>query len=135
MKIYVITSGCYSDYTIEAVTDDKEKAEFFKLKYSTEYKEAYIEELDTDDYKIEGKPDKLYWKVNLYKKEKPDARCFLSGKERFIVQGTYGHLCESVVIAKTEEQAIKITRDKYAQYLYEKMERERDALDAVINKE
>ena len=132
MKIYVITSGCYSDYEINAVTDNKEKAEFLRLKFSNEFEDANIEEYDTDEYSIEGKPDTFYWKVNLYKKDKPDVRCFLSGKEKFTVFNNRVHLCEAVVRAKTEEQAIKIARDKYAQYLYEKMESEKKELDDLL---
>ena len=29
MKIYVVTSGCYSDYSIEDVFLDKKKAQYF----------------------------------------------------------------------------------------------------------
>lgn len=54
MKVYVITSGEYSDYGICAVTLDKEQAELLKVRYSDKWDEAYIEEYDTDDYKIEA---------------------------------------------------------------------------------
>lgn len=57
MKIYVITSGEYSDYGIVAVFTDFEKAKLFcaahnlQERYSYDY---YIETYDTDDYNIES---------------------------------------------------------------------------------
>jgi hypothetical protein len=48
-KVYVITSGCYSDYHICAVTLDPQKAKVLKEFYSrTEYDEPAIEEYDAD---------------------------------------------------------------------------------------
>lgn len=58
MKVYVITSGEYSDYGICAVTLDKEQAELLKIRYSDKYDTAYIEEYDTDNYKMEA--DDIY---------------------------------------------------------------------------
>ena len=45
MKVYVVTSGCYSDYRIEDVFINKEKAEEF-IKW---YNDCTIEEYDTSD--------------------------------------------------------------------------------------
>lgn len=129
MKVYVITSGCYSDYHIDAVTDDKEKAEFLKLKFSDEYDEANIEEYDTDKYQVEGLPNQLYWKVIVFKKSKPIIRPMLSGEVKFLVYNDNHELCEAVVIAKTKEQALKIVRDKYAQYLSEKLDLEMSKME------
>ena len=48
-KVYVITSGCYSDYHICAVTLDPQKAKVLKEFYSRkEYDEPDIEEYDAD---------------------------------------------------------------------------------------
>ena len=46
MKIYVITSGEYSDYKIDAVTLDKEDAE----RMVNVFPQEQIEEYDTDDF-------------------------------------------------------------------------------------
>lgn len=51
MKTYVVTSGCYSDYHIDAVFTVKEKAEEY-VKYNahnTYWNEMRIEEYDTSD--------------------------------------------------------------------------------------
>ena len=86
MKIYIITSGCYSDYHIDAVTDDKEKAEFLKLKYSNEYDPANIEEYDTDEYSVEGIHNMklFYWKVSIFKRNSL-VYPYLSGEQCFNV--------------------------------------------------
>lgn len=53
MKVYVVTYGEYSDYTIQGVTLDKEVAEEYVKKYNTDsisYSEARIEVYNTDDF-------------------------------------------------------------------------------------
>lgn len=51
MKVYIVTSGEYSDYRIDKVFTDKEKAEDFAKRASTNnYGEDYdVEEYDTED--------------------------------------------------------------------------------------
>jgi len=49
MKIYIITRGDYSDYTICGATLDKDRAELLRRFYSTRYDQANIEEYETDD--------------------------------------------------------------------------------------
>ena len=46
MKVYIITSGEYSDYSIDAVTLDKEEAE----RMVNVFPQESIEEYDTDDF-------------------------------------------------------------------------------------
>ena len=53
MKVYVVTYGEYSDYTIEGVTLDKEVAEEYVKKYNTasdSYSEARVEIYNTDNF-------------------------------------------------------------------------------------
>lgn len=61
MKVYVITSGEYSDYQINAVTLSKEKAEQIcaMLNGSNGYRSdtAIIEEYDTDEIQCETNED------------------------------------------------------------------------------
>lgn len=49
MKIYVITSGSYSDYHICAVATDLDTAAELRELHTTKYDEAHIEEFDTDE--------------------------------------------------------------------------------------
>lgn len=131
MLIYVITKGCYSDYHIAAVTDDKEKAEFLKMKFSDEYDAAEIEEYDTDNYSVEGIQNMklFYWKV-LINNGDSMVYPYLSGNQYFKVYDTG---IQAVVIARTKEQAIKIVRDKYAQYLSEQAEKQVDNIFKVFD--
>ena len=56
MKIYVVTSGCYSDYGIRGVFLDKEKAELYCKYHSGCYDDFRVEEYDTaDEYEPEEK--------------------------------------------------------------------------------
>ena len=131
MKIYVITKGCYSYYHIVAVTDDLSKAEFLKLKFSDEYDAADIEEYDTDEYSVEGIQNMklFYWKV-LINYGGSMVYPYLSGNQYFKVYDTG---IQAVVIARTKEQAIKIVRDKYAQYLSEQAEKQIDNIFKVFD--
>lgn len=55
MKIYIVTSGCYSDYQIEAVFETKEKAEIYcATKNKSRYDDYRIEVFETSDDDIEG---------------------------------------------------------------------------------
>ena len=41
---YVVTKGCYSDYHIVGVTDDKDRAEHLKQFFTTDDEPAEVEE-------------------------------------------------------------------------------------------
>ena len=46
MKVYVVTTGCYSDYSIDKIFTDRQKAENYK---EWTYDANEIEEYDTED--------------------------------------------------------------------------------------
>ena len=48
MKVYVLTSGCYSDYHIIGVTLSEDTAKEIVRKIDSTWDEVYIEEYDTD---------------------------------------------------------------------------------------
>ena len=53
MKVYIVTSGEYSDYGIEAVFSTREMAEkYIATNNTTDYPYDYIEEYDIDSDKI-----------------------------------------------------------------------------------
>lgn len=59
MKVYIVTSGCYSDYHIDAVCLDKDQAErLAQAIYG--WDEGHVAEWDTDDFKIIDDGMKLY---------------------------------------------------------------------------
>lgn len=122
MKVYVITSGEYSDYQINAVTLDKKQALLLKAKYSDDWDEACIEEYDTDDYKIEvGEGYKPMWAVEFYSNE--INRCYTIACKNYKHGSACKHSFDNgitvFVEAKDEEHARKIAKDMYMKMLSE----------------
>ena len=115
MKIYVITKGCYSDYHICSVTEDKEKAKILVEKFSDTYDTANIEEYDTEDTNEVLKFKNAY--ICWYYSESKEIKIGSSGFDYFDKEvisfrdGLYTH-----VLANTEEDALKIASDKFAKY-------------------
>ena len=121
-KAYVITSGCYSDYHICAVTLDEHKAEELKKVYEkTEWDEVSIEE-----YEIDAHYDRLMngYKVYLVQFNR-NGNIHSVGSDRSpedenIYETWCGYSLNVLVWAKDEESAIKIAAEKRAKYLAEK---------------
>ena len=55
MKIYIVTSGCYSDYGINAVFTNKELAEKYCTAHSKYPEEYFIEEYEADSEVCDAK--------------------------------------------------------------------------------
>lgn len=128
MKVYVLTKGEYSDYSIYAVVDDKAKAELLKEALSDEYDEANIEEYDTEDANIDG-----YLKC---------AECYLASQDistdqiEFRKTPRYNSISDSSVWERENNEgktilmtfiyedrsdyAFKIAADRFAKYKAEK---------------
>ena len=121
-KAYVITTGCYSDYHICAVSLDLHKAEALKKFYEkTEWDEVYIEE-----YEIDVHYDRLMsgYELRLVQFDSDgsihhigDAR---SPEDENIYETWNGRLLNVLVWAKDKESAAKIAAEKRAMYLAEK---------------
>lgn len=123
MKVYVITSGEYSDYGIRAVTLDKEQAELLRARYSDGWDEAHIEEYETDNYKIEVSEDyKPMWVVDFYF-DGDIRRCNIVAigkyKHGYIRKGAWDVTPKVFVEAEDEEHAKKIAKDIYMKWLAE----------------
>ena len=63
MTVYVLVSGSYSDYHIECVTLDKEKAEKLCDLHQDNWDPWSIEEYDTDAVDVLVRPDKYTFGV------------------------------------------------------------------------
>ena len=121
-KAYVITSGCYSDYHICAVTLDKSKAKELKTFYEkTEWDDVFIEE-----YEIDAHYDRL---MNGHECRMVQFDCdgsvhyvgdARSPKKENIYETWNGRFVNVLVWAKDKESAIKIAAEKRAKYLAEK---------------
>lgn len=114
MKIYIVTSGEYSDYGIDAVFSTKEKADEYIQQHGTDY---HIEEYDLDEEVI--KYTRL-WRIEFnisdgmfheacvrdYKQEVVRDTCNV---EQYL-QGTYINF---YVDADTMDKAVKIASERF----------------------
>lgn len=66
MKVYIVTSGEYSDYHIDAVFTDKKKAETYYSAHNSEGYPYFIEVYDIDKYGISA-PCGVYEYIYEYK--------------------------------------------------------------------
>lgn len=120
MKVYVLTSGEYSDYGIECVVLEKEKAE--RLVKAHPY--WMIEEYDTDDVQIF---EKYVYRVQLF----DDGSCHvyedsisrwtkiqLNQVFRYGLGRVRGQYWQVYVEAQDSEHAKKIAYDLIAEYKY-----------------
>lgn len=124
MKVYVITKGEYSSYMICAVTLDEEQAELLKIEYSDTYDEAYIEEYDTDNCKIEVSNDyKPMWNVEFWCHNNEITRCYKVSHDNVrhgeIYASKWLNETHVFVEAEGEEYAKKIATDIYMKWLAE----------------
>lgn len=123
MKVYVVTSGIYSDYHIVAVFDDKRKAEVFCAADNDKNKghriwgdTCYIEEYDTEEIHAESdKPVNYFVTVdaafggNVRNKE-----CTFMPTKKFAETGrvnTWG----GIVSTNDDDKILKIFHDQMAQ--------------------
>lgn len=124
MQVYVITKGCYSDYHICGVTDNKDKAEFLVEKYSNNWGEAQIEVYDTELSNKMLEYSYMYYAYYSFKT-----------KELRVCEtdfDTYNELLGTVKRGKdflymylggaTREQAFKIASDAFAKYRAEHLD-------------
>lgn len=138
MKVYIVTYGSYSDYGIDAVFLDREKAAFYcDVHNKGHYDEHRIEEWDTKDDSIDlAKGYRFEWKGTYYcdgvLNMTSDGKPTLADFDVFNVEG--GVIRFTIVTHKdcTYEQAEKIAYDKIAQFLAEGMEN--DAVAAFIER-
>ena len=129
MKVYVVTTGAYSDYEIDSVFIDKHKAEIYcalcnKGKVNN-YGSYQVEEYESDDNDIEGEIE-IAWRYEIMEDDRATygtivpytPKCLNEVKELFFRRGTY----EAIVYLRSENnsKALKIARDMFAQYRAEK---------------
>ena len=127
MIVYVITKGKYSGYHIFGVADTPAKAQKMVEFYSDKYDKANVEKIDTDEladifdkgYNIYG-CDYYEGDEDVYATLLTDAwdREYMHPllKKWGARGGKQRYHCD--VIAKDEEHAKKIFRDKFAEYRY-----------------
>ena len=124
MKIYVVTSGEYSEYGIDSVFIDKHKAEIYcaennKSEYG--YNDYRIEEYESEDENIEGDLE-IAWRYEINDDDRrawgiivPYTHKCLNEVKRNKYR--LSHLKAIVYLRKeSNSKALKIARDMFAQY-------------------
>lgn len=128
MKIYVITSGDYSDYHIIGVTDKKEVAEQYKKLHNnavSDYDCCEIEEYDTDDIFVLSQKESRTWEIEYDKINKVIKSVREVCPQKESLDMLWPHLITMNVHGKTKEIAIKRFYDLMAEEKYrEAFERE-----------
>lgn len=129
MKIYVVTSGTYSEYGIDSVFIDKHKAEIYCALCNKDmvgnYGSYQVEEYESDDNDIKGEIE-LAWRYEIMDGDRSaygtivpyTHKCLNEVKELLFRRSSY----EAIVYLRAEdnEKALKIARDMFAQYRAEK---------------
>ena len=112
--IYIVTSGCYSDYRIERVFSTKEKANEFIQQHGTDYR---IEEYVVDEEKV--KKEEKIWDVEI---DIDDNSVIQSIPRNFLCreEGTceyheyfWNDVVDLCVKADSMDKAIKIAKERY----------------------
>lgn len=121
MKVYVITSGEYSDYHICAVAQSEKKANALKKLFDNQnYTGAKIEVYDTKTYQtsrplflaLYDKQDKKLELLRIKEEEDPD----LPNEREMNEIVSFGFFLRTGINANSREQAEKIFYDRLAKY-------------------
>lgn len=124
MKVYVLTSGEYSDYHIIGVLLDEEQAKIAAETMTTSrYDAVDVEEYDTDELKF-IKPGWKYWTIAFsdYDHAIMGITChdYFGSLDEPTRLGAHHKFWYVDVYAKDEDHAIKSASDKLNKYLAEK---------------
>lgn len=128
MKVYIVTSGEYSDYGIDRVFTDKENAELYCAMHESDYDQPTVEEWDADDVEIEAtKPYMRRWEAKVSSSGKVlyfNDTCTFREKNTISKYALFSDEWFYTVIAtldkdKTVDEAKKIIFDRLAAWKYE----------------
>lgn len=133
-EIYIVTSGCYSDYHIVTVFMDKDKAKAFVEAYNSHKTSKYYDDYEIETYKVSDIDvqtigDNAFYDVQVSRR----GACYVGLAElgyAFETNEDVGKVIEYIagaqegyrviVLAKDAEHAKRIAQDKIAQYKAEK---------------
>lgn len=127
MKVYIVTSGEYSSYSIEAVFTNKKQAQLYAAAHSDDYMYCSIETWDSDETKIDTSVQvKNRWRASINKtgEVKTCDVIYETIKEKEDEIIDYGSRVQVLVTLDKgikKEQAVKIILDRVAARKYRKM--------------
>ena len=126
-KVFLVTSGAYSDYSIRAAFSTREKAQNYMDRFISIIADAGIEEWDLDPIPDEYyQKDKFWWKVATHSRGRYSVEAMGFDEEPspdFIKGRVFDmFLSDDLMIAyhieaKDERSAAKIAMEKRAQYI------------------
>lgn len=123
MKVYIVTEGGYSDYTIRAVFENKNAAEIW-CALNTD-NTGLVQEYDTQDHLISGDTTVYQlWKM-LVPYDRKNAEClffirFTAKSSRKIIKSERGYVIQATTNREADRrEAHKILLDILAQWKYE----------------
>ncbi len=115
MRIYVITSGEYSDYRIETVFTDKRKAEIYAATHS-----ANIEEYEADECQVSSNTDVYVVHEFTARRGVVEPGCDIQyttrRQESRINRSRYCYFIYVCLDERNEDKARKIAQDIFAKY-------------------
>ena len=118
-KIYLVTSGEYSDYTVEGAFSTREKAEAYLAHFHTDpraYHVGRIEEYALDPHERTIREGLREYRVRMDTEgnvEKVELRSgALAGEYVETGRGPYGPATWGVALARDEKHAIKIVNER-----------------------
>jgi hypothetical protein len=122
MKVYLATSGQYSDYHVIGVFSDKKLAERFAIVYGDRDDPNEPEEFDIDEYKSELELGLTRWDIlwrskafmSKYNYSYPEWDCYRTTDEIESHWSKEGDAWHAVVLAKSKEAALKIASEMKA---------------------
>lgn len=124
MKLYAVTKGCYSDYHIITLTTSMARAKHLAKMYSDKFETARVETYEEGDPNDNRIPYMVYFYRNgstaVFAKE-PDVVDMNELMQVIFNDSPVSYVrYEVLVLAISQEQALKIAADKLAQYKAEK---------------
>lgn len=128
MKVYIVTSGEYSDYGIRRVFTDKERAELYCAMHESDYDAPEVEEWDADDVEIDSsKPYMRRWVASVSPSGEMNyitSACTFNETNAVIKVRSYNgswyyKVFATLIKDKTEDEAKKIIFDRLAAWKYE----------------
>lgn len=125
-KVYIVTSGNYSDYHICAASLDKAHAEILAEKYTDSYDEATIEEYELDEFLEEAKQGYCWYWCSCKLENGMLGQVHVGRLESYGLDAV-GKVIKALrrkqlfvdVLAKDDEHARKLAAEKFATYIYE----------------
>ena len=115
-KVYIVTSGDYSDYTIEAAFSTEEKANEFIQQHGSDYR------LEVHDVDEEVKKETKLWEVSMYYEDFTLKKCSIAWEDLYIadtfrvLDDCFGKkVLYQYIETDSMDRAIKIASERIAQ--------------------